>query len=78
MQAMTSRFLALVGLAKKEHLQSWMTAQNREGVAYLHPSLAYAACNATLLFRGDVGFFQPVEFLNLALQDVPNKKPFPR
>lgn len=68
------RFYALGELEKAGHLKHWVKEKGDH--LMLHPALIHAACNAQLLVRGEQLFFQPIEFLNLALNAADVNRPF--
>lgn len=75
-QSATSRFFALGQLEQAGHLKNW--SRNQGESILLHPALIEAACKSRLLVRGKKFHFQPMEFLNHALQAAETNKPFPR
>lgn len=75
-QAAVSRFHALVELERAGHLRHW--SKSKGDSTLLHPALIAAACKARLLVRDEAFSFQPMEFLNLALNSAEANKPFLR
>lgn len=73
-QAAVRRFFAMGELERDGHLKHWI--KEREDQVMLHPALIEAACKAQLLVHGDDFRFQPLEFLNLALNAVEANQPF--
>lgn len=73
-QGAVRRFFAMGELEKDGHLKHWI--KEKDDHVMLHPALIEAACKAQLLVDGERFFFQPIEFLNLALNSVEPNQPF--
>lgn len=68
------RFFALGELEKAGHLKHWI--KDKGDHIMLHPALIEAACKSQLLFKGEDSYFQPIEFLNIALNSADVNQPF--
>lgn len=73
-QAAVRRFFALGDLQKAGHLQHWVKEKGDH--IMLHPALIEAASKAKLLVKGEDFSFQPLEFLNIALNSADVNQPF--
>ena len=69
-----NRFFAMGELEKCGHLEHWI--KNKDDYVMLHPALIEASCKAQLLVDGERFYFQPIEFLNHALNSADLNKPF--
>ena len=69
-----NRLFAMGELEKGGHLKHW--TKDKGDHVMLHPALIDAACKAQLLFKGDQPYFQPIEFLNIALNSADVNEPF--
>lgn len=69
-----NRFFAMGELEKAGHLNHW--TKDKEDHVMLHPALIEAACACRLLVKGEEFYFQPMEFLNAALNAAETNQPF--